>query len=34
MKTKKMKLVYNIVVGALLLGGITWVSLKFIHFGR
>ena len=34
MVKKKMKLVYNIVVGLLLLGGIVWVSSKFVHLGN
>ena len=33
MRTKKMKLVYNIVVGLLLLGGIVWVCARFVHLG-
>lgn len=34
MVKKKMKLVYNIVVGLLLLGAIIWVCAKFIHLGN
>lgn len=34
MKKKRMKLTYNIVVGIMLLGGVVWVSTKFIHLGR
>ncbi len=34
MVKKKMKLVYNIVVGLLLLGSIGWVSAKFVHLGN
>ncbi|MEI6695217.1 MAG: HlyD family secretion protein [Bacteroidota bacterium] len=34
MVKKKMKLAYNIVVGLLLLGGIVWVSSKFVHLGN
>ena len=34
MVKKRMKLVYNIVVGLLLIGGIIWVSSKFVHFGN
>ena len=34
MKKKKLKLVYNIVVGFLLVGGIVWVSAKFVHLGN
>lgn len=30
---KRMKLGYNIVVGLLLLGAITWVCAKFVHLG-
>lgn len=33
MRKKRMKLIYNIVVGALLLGCITWVCNRFLHFG-
>lgn len=33
MVKKKMKLAYNIVVGLLLVGGITWVSARFVHLG-
>ncbi|MDD4848059.1 MAG: HlyD family secretion protein [Bacteroidales bacterium] len=31
---KRMKTIYNIVVGLLLLGGIIWVSSRFVHLGR
>jgi membrane fusion protein (multidrug efflux system) len=34
MKTKKMKLIYNITVGILLLGCIVWVCSRFIHLGK
>lgn len=34
MKTKKMKLVYNVVVAILLVSGIAWVSAKFVHLGN
>lgn len=34
MAKKRMKLVYNIVVGLLLLAGIIWVCAKFVHFGN
>jgi len=34
MVKKKMKLAYNIVVGLMLLGGIVWVSSKFVHLGN
>lgn len=33
-RTKKMKLTYNIVVVVLLLGGIIWVSSRFLHLGN
>lgn len=33
MVKKRMKLAYNIVVGLLLLGGIVWVSSRFLHLG-
>jgi len=33
MVKKRMKLAYNIVVGLLLLGGIVWVSARFVHLG-
>lgn len=34
MSKKKMKIVYNIVVGLLLFGGIVWVCSKFVHLGN
>lgn len=34
MKKKTKKLIYNIVVGLLIIGGITWVSARFIHLGN
>jgi len=34
MAKKKMKLIYNIVVGLMLVVGIVWVCSKFVHFGR
>ena len=34
MVKKRMKLAYNIVVGLLLLGGIVWVSARFVHLGN
>ena len=34
MQTKKMKLVYNVVVAILLVSGIAWVSAKFVHLGN
>ncbi len=34
MGKKRMKLVYNIVVSLLLIGGIVWVSAKFVHLGN
>ncbi len=34
MKSKKMKLVYNIVVGGLLVACIIWVWSRFVHFGN
>ena len=33
MKQKRKKLIYNIVVGVLIVCGITWVSSRFIHLG-
>lgn len=34
MAKKKMKLLYNVVVGLMLVVGIVWVCSKFIHLGR
>jgi len=34
MVKKKMKLVYNVVVGLILIASIAWVSSKFIHLGN
>lgn len=34
MKRKTKKLIYNITVSLLLLGGITWVSARFVHLGN
>lgn len=34
MKRKTKKLIYNILVGALITGGIIWVSARFIHLGN
>ena len=34
MKRKTKKLIYNITVSLLLLGGIIWVSTRFIHLGN
>jgi len=34
MEKKKMKLVYNVVVALLLVGGIGWVCAKFVHLGN
>jgi len=34
MVKKKMKLVYNVVVGLMLIAGIVWVCSKFIHLGN
>ena len=34
MSKKKKKLVYNIVVGLLLFGGIVWVCSRFVHLGN
>ena len=34
MAKKRMKLAYNIIVGLLLVGGITWVCAKFVHLGN
>lgn len=34
MKKKTKKLIYNIVVGLLIIGGIAWVSARFIHLGN
>lgn len=34
MVKKRMKLVYNVVVGLLLMGAIFWVSAKFVHLGN
>jgi membrane fusion protein, multidrug efflux system len=34
MKTKKKKLVYNVVVGLLLAGCIFWVCARFVHLGN
>lgn len=33
MKQKRKKLIYNIVVGVLIVCGIAWVSSRFIHLG-
>jgi len=33
MKNKTKKLIYNIIVGALVVIGIVWISMKFIHLG-
>ena len=34
MKRKTKKLIYNITVSLLLLGGIIWVSARFVHLGN
>lgn len=34
MKNKTKKLIYNIVVGILIVLGITWVCLRFVHLGN
>ena len=34
MEKKKIKLVYNVMVALLLVGGIGWVCAKFVHFGN
>lgn len=34
MKRKTKKLIYNIVVGLLIIGGITWVCARFVHLGN
>jgi membrane fusion protein, multidrug efflux system len=34
MKNKKMKIAYNVVVGALLLVCLVWVSSRFVHLGN
>lgn len=34
MRKKTKKLIYNIVVGVLIIIGITWVCLRFVHLGK
>ncbi len=34
MRHRTKKLIYNIVVGLLLIGGVYWVCAKFVHLGR
>jgi len=34
MKHKRKKVIYNIVVGVLMIIGITWICSRFIHLGN